>query len=94
MVVAGADVEGINRELGMDRYTHLCLKWITNKDQLYSAWNSAQCYVAAWMGREFGGEWIPVCIYIYIWLSPFAVHVKLSQHCLLIGYAPVQNKKL
>ena len=32
MVVAGGDVEGINGELGMDRYTHLCLKWITNKD--------------------------------------------------------------
>ena len=23
---------------------------------MYSAWNSAQCYVAAWMGGEFGGE--------------------------------------
>ena len=90
MVMAGGDGEGINRELGMERYTHLCLRWITNKDLLCSAWNSAQCYVAAWMGREFGGEWIRV----YIWLSPFAVYVKLSQHCLLIGYAPVQNKKL
>ena len=25
-------------------------KWITNKDLLYSIWNSAQYYVAAWMG--------------------------------------------
>ena len=57
------DGEGINRELGMERYTHLCLRWITNKDLLCSAWNSAQCYVAAWMGREFGGEWIRVYIY-------------------------------
>ena len=32
--------------------------------------------------------------YIYIWLSPFAVYVKLSQHCLLIGCSPIQNKKL
>ena len=22
--------------------------------------NSAQCYVAAWMGGEFGGQWIHV----------------------------------
>ena len=22
----------------------------------YSTWNSDQCYVAAWMGRQFGGE--------------------------------------
>ena len=33
-------------------------KWITNMDLLYSTWNSAQCYVVAWMGEEFGGEWI------------------------------------
>ena len=34
-------------------------------------------YPSAWVG----GEWIHVCVYIYIWLSPFAVHLKLSQHC-------------
>ena len=39
------------REFGMDMYTLLYLKWITNKDLLYSSGNSAQCYVAAWMGR-------------------------------------------
>ena len=47
MVVAGGDGEGINRELGTERYTRLCLRWITNKDLLCSAQNSAQCYVAA-----------------------------------------------
>ena len=26
--------------------------------------------MAAWMGVEFGGEWI----HVYVWLSPFAVH--------------------
>ena len=26
--------------------------------------------------------------------DPFAVHLKLSQHCLLIGYIPIQNKNL
>ena len=35
--------------------------------------NSAQCYVASWMGREFGGEWI----HGYIWLSL----LKLAKHC-------------
>ena len=62
-------------------YTLLPFEWITNKDLLYSIWNSVQCYVAAWMRGECGGEWIHVCI----WLSPFAVHIKLSEHCLLIG---------
>ena len=73
----GGQWEGIVGEFGMDMYTLLYLKWITNKDLLYNTWNSAQCYVAALMGGEFGGEWI--CV--YIWLSPFAVHLKLSQHC-------------
>ena len=29
------------------------------------------------MGGEFEGE----CIHVYAWLSPFSVHLKLSQHC-------------
>ena len=69
---AGRIGEGIVREFGMDRYTLLYLKWITNKDLLYSTGNSAQCYVAVWMGEDFGGEWI----YIYEQLSLFAVHLK------------------
>ena len=60
------------REFGIEIYTLLYLKWITNKDLLSSAWNSAQCYVAAWVEGEFGRKWIHVCI----WLSPFAVHLK------------------
>ena len=31
-------------------YKLLYLKWVTGKDLLYSTWNPAQCYVAAWMG--------------------------------------------
>ena len=48
--------EGRVREFGMDMYTLLYLKWITNKDLLYSTGSSAQCYVEAWMEGEFGGE--------------------------------------
>ena len=55
------------REFGMDMYT---LFKMDNTVLLYSTGNSAQCYVAAWMGGEFGGEWI----HVYIWLSSFAVH--------------------
>ena len=40
------------------------------------------------MGGEFGREWI----HVHIQLSPFAVHLKLSQRCLLIGYTLIQNK--
>ena len=41
-------------------HTAVYLKRITNKDLLYSTWSSAQCYVAAWMGGEFGEEWMYV----------------------------------
>ena len=36
---------GIVKEFGIDMYTLLYLKWITNKDLLYSIGNSAQYYV-------------------------------------------------
>ena len=64
--------EGLDGEFGTDMYTLLYLKWIISKDLLYSKGNSAQCYVAAWMGGTFRGEWIH---------TPFYVHLKLSQHC-------------
>ena len=69
------------RGVGMDMYTLLYFKWITKKDLLDSTGNSAQGYVAAWMGGEFGEEWI----HVYVWLSTFAVHLKPSQHYFLIN---------
>ena len=41
------------------------------------------------MEEEFGGEWI----HVYVWLNPFAVHLKLSQNYLLISYTSKENKK-
>ena len=61
------------RVFGMAMCTLLHLKWITNKD----LFNSVQCCVASQMGGELWGEWI----HVYVWLSPFAVPLKLSQHC-------------
>ena len=58
----------------MDMYTLLYLKWVTIKVLLYSTGNSAQCHVAAWMGGDFGEEWI----HVDAWMSPFTVHLKLS----------------
>ena len=58
----GCQREGIVRDFGKVKYALLSLKWITNKDLMYSTWNSVQCYVPAWMGVAFGGEWIHVCV--------------------------------
>ena len=42
-----------------------------------------------WEGKLLG-EWVLV----YEWLSPFLVHLKLSQHCLLISYSSDKIKSL
>ena len=49
------------REFGMDMYTLLYLKWITNKDLQYNTGNSAQYYGAVWMGG-FSREWTHVYV--------------------------------
>ena len=54
--------EGIVKDFGKVRYTLLYLKWMANKNLLYTTCNSAQCYVLAWMGGGFGGEWIHVYV--------------------------------
>ena len=70
----------------MDRYTLLYLKWITNKNLLYSTWNSAQYCVAAWMGAEFGRE--RICVYgESLCCPPETVTTSL------IDCMPIQNTK-
>ena len=54
-------------EFGIYMYTLLYLKWITNKDLLYSTWNSIQCYVAAWMGGSSGENGY---MYMYVSILP------------------------
>ena len=69
--------EGIVTDFGKVMSTLLYLKWIINKSLFYSTWNSSQYYTPAWMRGRFEGEWI----HVYVWLSPFALHLKLSQSC-------------
>ena len=75
------------REFGMDRYTLLYLKWITNKDLLYSTGNSAQCHVAAWIGGEIEGE----CIHVYVCLSPCAVLLRLNHNIVNWLYSKTES---
>ena len=67
--------EEIVREFGIDMYTPLYLKWITSKVLLYSMWNSAQYYVAVWLGGEFGGECI--CMAESVYSSPETIPTVL-----------------
>ena len=66
-----------------DMHTLLYLKWITNKDLLYSTGKFAQCYVAAWMRRWFGGEWIHVS-----GMAESLCYLPETITILLIGYTP------
>ena len=71
----------------MDMYTLLYLQWINNKGLLYSTWNSTQCYVAAWMRGQFGGECVYICMTESLPCSPETITT------LLISCTPIQNKK-
>ena len=75
--------EGIVKDLGIDMYTLLYFKWITNKDLLYSTENSAQCYVAAWMEASLG-ENGDMCIYAeFLCSTPETITTSL------IGFTPI-----
>ena len=56
-------VARVRHDLATKPLPLLYLKWITSKDLLYVIRNSAQCYVAAWMGAGFGenvcAQWCP-----------------------------------
>ena len=40
-------------------------------------WVGIKINIFTWMGEQFRREWI----HVYVWLSSFAVHLKLPQHC-------------
>ena len=63
-------------EFGIDMSTLLYLKLIPSKGILYSTWNSAQL-CGSLDDRESGGDWV----HVYVWWSPFAVHLNPLKHC-------------
>ena len=67
-------------------YTLLYVKWISTKDLLCRAGNSAPRYVADWMGVELGGGWI----HVYVRPSPFTETIRAS----LISYTPIRASQV
>ena len=53
---------GRNRQGVWDGHVHIAIFKMDKQQGLYSTWNSAQCYVEAWIGEVFGGEWIHVYV--------------------------------
>ena len=58
---------GMNCEIGIDIYTLVYMKQVTNENLLCNTGNSTQCSVVTQMGRESKKEWI------YVQLIHFAV---------------------
>ena len=73
-----AQGEEIVKEFGSFRDTLIYSKWITNKDLLYSTWNSTQSHMTAWMGEGFGGQWV----HVYVCLSPCVCVFSVASNCL------------
>ena len=51
---------GMNWEIGIDIYTLVYMKQVTNENLLCNTGNSTQCSVVTQMGRESKKEWIYV----------------------------------
>ena len=68
----------MDREFGMDMSMLLYFRWITNKDLLYSTETSAQRCGAAWVGGEFGGEGIHVCVWLRLGSSPETISLLVN----------------
>ena len=52
-------------------HTLLFIRWMTNKDLLYSTGNSPQYFAMVYMGKDSKNEWISVCVYAYIWVYSY-----------------------
>ena len=65
------------RKVGLNIYTLLYIKYITNKDLLYSTGNYTQYFVITYKGKESEKEKIYIHTYIYE-LNHCAVHPKLT----------------
>ena len=72
--------------------------WMGMNTLLYLKWKPTRTYFIA-HGTLLNVMWQPGLeeslgengYILYRWLSPFAVHWKLSQYCLLICYIPIQK---
>ena len=53
---------GMYREFGLCIYTVLCIKWIINKNLLYTTGNSTWYSVESYMGRKSKKEGIYLCV--------------------------------
>ena len=51
VAMVGRGSGGMNWEIGIDLYTLMCIKLMTNKNLLYSTGNSSQYFVMTYVGK-------------------------------------------
>ena len=71
---------GMDWEFGISKCKLLYIAWINNQVLLYSTGNYIQYPIVNHNGKKYEKEY--KYIYIYIKLNHFAVHWKLTQHCM------------
>ena len=78
MVADGGRMGGRDNEEVWDGHVHTAVFKMDNQ-QAPTVQHRELCSMSCGRldGREFGGEWI----HVHVWLSPFTVHLKLSQYC-------------
>ena len=72
MVTKRERKRGINQEFGVEIYTLLYTKYITNKNLLYSIGNYTECLVVTYNAKKK----VKKRIYIFIKWNHFTVHLK------------------
>ena len=72
---------GMDGEFGTDKYTLLCLKWITNEVLPDDSWfYCTELYMQTWQ-TGWEESWWKNRRMGHAWLRPSGVHLILSQHC-------------
>ena len=70
----------INQELEINRYTQLYIRYMNNKDLLYSTWNYIQ-YLLTTLIYTFFFRLFSIKFQVYSKLNYFSIHLKLTQLC-------------
>ena len=84
----GKEGGGINWEIGIDIYTLLYIKWVTNKDLLYSTGNYIQYFTITY---EWNEKNLCTYIFIYNWIAPDGDCSHEIKRRLLLGRKVMTN---
>lgn len=74
-----AAIAPANENQVWDRHVYSAILKMNNQGPAEQHMEPCSVLYSSLDGRESGEKWI----HVYVWLRPFTVHLKLSQHCYL-----------